>query len=84
MGNPPDKNDLVHRVCFCFLAPHKVGFFRISLFIPHGICSNKVQCAENQALSGGVMANLGASLILKNIQGMFIVKICGHCPGSPD
>ena len=26
-----------------FLALHKVGFFRIALFIPNGICSNKVQ-----------------------------------------
>ena len=25
------------------LAPHKVRFFRISLFIPNGICSNKAQ-----------------------------------------
>ena len=24
-----------------FLGPHKVGFFRVSLFIPNGICSNK-------------------------------------------
>ena len=26
-----------------FLAPHKVRFFRISLFIPNGFCSNKAQ-----------------------------------------
>ena len=30
-------------VFFVFLVPHKVVLFRISLFIPNGICSNKVQ-----------------------------------------
>ena len=43
MGNPLDQNDKVHGVCFFFLAPYKVGLFRISLFMPNGICSNKVQ-----------------------------------------
>ena len=31
------------RSLLLFLAPHKVGFFRISLFIPNGICPNKAQ-----------------------------------------
>ena len=31
------------RSSLLFLAPHQVGFFRISRFIPDGICSNKTQ-----------------------------------------
>ena len=30
-----------HEEILLFLAPLQVGFFRISLFIPNGICSNK-------------------------------------------
>ena len=52
-----------------FLAPHQVGFFRMSQFIPDGICSKKrVEYAENQALSGGISAILQSGLILKNIR----------------
>ena len=64
-----------------FLAPHKVGFFRISLLIPNGICSNEAQSTRKiklflvaqsmrkiklfLALSGGVSAILQSGLILK-------------------
>ena len=27
VGNPRDQNDKIHEVCFCFLAPHKKGFY---------------------------------------------------------
>ena len=46
-----------------FLAPHQVGYFRISRFISDGIWSNK-------ALSGGLSAILQSGLILENIQRM--------------
>ena len=46
----------------------EVDVFRISLFIPNGICSKKsAEYAENQALSGGVSAILQSGLILENI-----------------
>ena len=41
VGNPHDQNDKVHSLLL-FLAPHKLGLFRVSLLIPNGICSNKV------------------------------------------
>ena len=58
--------------------------FRISRFIPDGICSNKAQYAENQALSGGVSTILQSGLILQNIRRMFFIKIHVHCPGNSD
>ena len=42
VGNPRDQWPGT-RSLLLFLALHKVGFFRISLFISNGICSNKAQ-----------------------------------------
>ena len=39
MGNPCEQMTK----CTEFVAPHGVGFFRISRLIPDGICSNKAQ-----------------------------------------
>ena len=58
-----------------FLALHKVGFFRISLFISNGICSNKAQSTQKIKLSVGVSAILQAGLILENIRRMFLLSI---------
>ena len=42
MGNPLDQ--MTRYMEFVkILAPHKVGYFRISVFIPNGICLNKLQ-----------------------------------------
>ena len=57
-----------------FLAPHQVEFFRILRFIPGGICSNKEQSTQKIKLF----------LILKDIQGMFFIRIHVHCPSSLD
>ena len=40
--------------------------------------------AENQALSGAVIAILQSGLILENIRRLFFVKIHVHCHGGPD
>ena len=52
------------------LAPHQVGVFRISRFIPDGIVQMKRRVRVNQALSGGVSAILQSGLIIKNIRRM--------------
>ena len=41
MGNPRDQ--MTKCTEFVTIFPHKVGFLRISRFIPDGICSNKAQ-----------------------------------------
>ena len=41
-GNPRDQR-LGAQCLLLFLAPHQVGFFRISRFITDGLCSNKAQ-----------------------------------------
>ena len=84
MGNLRDQMTK-RRSLLLFLLPHQVGFFRISRFMPDGICSNKAQSTwKNQALSGGVSAILQSGLIPENIQRKFFIKIHIHCPGSPD
>ena len=56
---------------FLLLAPHMLELFRISLFIPNGICSNKVQ----STLSGGISFFLTSGLILGNIRRMVLLAI---------
>ena len=56
------------------LAPHQVGVFRLSRFIPDGIVQIKRRVRVNQALSGGVSAILQSGLIIKNIRRMFSSK----------
>ena len=60
MGNPHDQMTTC-TWSLLFLAPHKLRFFRISLFILNGICSNKAQrTRKNQALSDGVYKHYSA------------------------
>ena len=58
-----------------FLAPHNVGFFRISLFIPNGICSNIAQSTQKIKFFLVVSAILRSGLILENIRRMFLLSI---------
>ena len=39
MRHPIGDQEVEGSTMLLFLASHKVGFFRISLFIPNGICS---------------------------------------------
>ena len=58
-----------------FLAPHNIGFFRISLFIPNGICSNIAQSTQKIKFFLVVSAILRSGLILENIRRMFLLSI---------
>ena len=83
VGNPRDQMTKCTEFLL-FLALHQVGVFRISRFLPDGICSNKESTQKNQALSGGVNAILQSGLILKNIQRMLFFRIYVHCPSRPE
>ena len=50
-GESTWPNDLSAQSLLLFLAPHQVGFFRISRFIPDGFCSNKVQIPAKNSSS---------------------------------
>ena len=58
-----------------FLAPDKVGLFRICLFIYNGTANYAENQTQHYSRSG---------LIFENIWIMFSVKKREHCPGSLD
>ena len=64
------------RSLLLFLGLHKVGFFRISLFIPNGSYSNKAQSMWKVKLFLAMLlsAILQSGLILESIQRMFLLS----------
>ena len=46
MGNPHDQMTRYTEFVTILTSAYKVGFFRISLFILNGICSNKAQSMQ--------------------------------------